>query len=326
MTVGFTHHGGRLARACARYGGVPQDWLDLSTGINPNGWSPPPDLAVDWHRLPEPEEQLLLETTAARHFGCDSRHCAAVPGSETALRLLARLIDLPGLHRPPCYGTYHAAFTQADALADLRDLPARATMLIVGNPNNPDGTTHSRDHLMTLLDHQQRHGGWLIVDEAFADCDPRESVVGDVAEGRRLIVVRSVGKFFGLAGLRLGFAIAACDILQKLRSLLGDWPLHSAALKIGRAAYADRAWITGTRVNLAERATQLDEIFTRHGLEAHGDCPLFRLITSPCALALFERLARQHILARPFAEWPHLLRIGLPADQSAFARLEQALA
>jgi len=326
MTGAFTHHGGRLAEACARYGGTAQQWLDLSTGINPNSWAPPSGVAVDWHRLPEPEERIFLETVAAHHFACDPGLCAAVPGSETALRLLGRLIDLPNLHRPPCYGTYAAAFGRAIALTDFRDLPTRATTLIVGNPNNPDGKTLSRADLTALLDHQQRQGGWLIVDEAFADCDPHGSVAGEVSQGRRLIVLRSFGKFFGLAGLRLGFVIAPCDLLAELRALLGDWPLHNAALKLGRAAYADRAWITRTRASLAASAGQLDALLARHGFRAQGDCPLFRLITSPDAPALFERMAQRRILTRPFAEWPQLLRIGLPADQEAFTQLEQALA
>lgn len=325
MTAGFTHHGGRLAEACAHYGGVSEDWLDLSTGINPHGWTPPGKLAVDWRRLPDFQGLTALETAAARHFACDPALCAAVPGSEMALRLLARGLDLPGLHRPPCYGTYRTAFARTEALTNLRDLPARATILVVGNPNNPDGAILSRDDLRALLDHQQRHGGWLIVDEAFADFDPHASIAGQVAEGRRLIVMRSFGKFFGLAGLRLGFVIAPRGVLQGLRGILGDWPLHSAALTLGSAAYADQAWTARARQDLVARAGRLDAMLARRGLSVQGDCPLFRLITSPLAPALFEKLARQHILTRPFADWPHLLRIGLPADEPAFERLEQAL-
>lgn len=163
------------------------------------------------------------------------------------------------------------------------------------------------------------------MDEAFADFDPHASIAGQVAEGRRLIVMRSFGKFFGLAGLRLGFVIAPRGVLQGLRGILGDWPLHSAALTLGSAAYADQAWTARARQDLVARAGRLDAMLARRGLSVQGDCPLFRLITSPLAPALFEKLARQHILTRPFADWPHLLRIGLPADEPAFERLEQAL-
>lgn len=325
MTLRFTHHGGRLAQACAHFGGAPGDWLDLSTGINPNPWTPPAALVVDWQRLPDPEALAALEAAAARHFGCDPALCAAVPGSETALRLIARLIALPGLCRPPCYGTYRAAFAVNESIADFRALPSRATALVVGNPNNPDGTVLPRTELLGLLAHQERHGGWLIADEAFADCDALTTVPSLTAPARRLIVLRSFGKFFGLAGLRLGFVIAPPSLLAGLRRLLGDWPVHAAALALGTAAYADHGWIARTRRDLGVIATQLDAMLARHGLRAQGACPLFRLIETPCAPALFERLARQHVLTRPFAERPDLLRLGLPATQARLERLERAL-
>ncbi len=325
MTISFPRHGGQLAQACARFGGAPEQWLDLSTGINPNGWTPPADLTVAWQRLPERGALAALEAAAARHFGCDPASCAAVSGSEMALRVLAHLIGLPGLHRAPCYSTYHVAFSRSESLAELATLPARSTALVVGNPNNPDGTVQSREALLAMLDHQERHGGWLIVDEAFADCDPTISIADSVQEARRLIVLRSLGKFFGLAGLRLGFVIGPLDITDSLRAILGDWPLHSAALILGRAAYADHAWIVQTRNTLPQNSERLDKVLISHGLAPRGRCPLFRLIDTPAAPALFARLAAQRILTRPFADWSHLLRIGVPADQRALDLLDKAL-
>lgn len=325
MTAGFAHHGGRLREACDRFGGRPEEWIDLSTGINPNGWRPVEPLAIDWRCLPDTNALTQLEQMAARYFGCDPALCVAVPGSETGLRLLAPLLDLPGLHQSLAYGTYRAAFAQRNMLADPLALPARATALVLGNPNNPDGKLFARDDLLALLDHQERHGGWLVVDEAFADCDPGWSIAADVCTQRRLIVLRSFGKFFGLAGLRLGFVIAPPAILAGVRQALGDWPLHAAALAFGSAAYADAAWIAATRRDLPRRAAALDAVLVRHGLTPQGACPLFRLVAAPGAGALFEPLARHRILARPFANHPDLLRIGLPADDRALDRLEAAL-
>ncbi len=326
MNAGFRHHGGRLADACARFGGGPSQWLDLSTGINPVAWQVPEDIAVDWRALPEPAALARLERVAAAHFGCPPSLCAAVPGSETGLRLVARLLGLPGLYRPPAYGTYRAAFAQAGAIADFADLPDRATALVLGNPNNPDGHVMPPADLLALLGHQQRHEGWLIVDEAFADCDPGTSIAAEVAAGRRLVVVRSFGKFFGLAGLRLGFVIAPQDVLQALRDALGDWPVHAAALAIGAAAYADATWISHTRRDLVARAAALDGLLERHGLRPGGACPLFRLITAPRAGDWFAPLARRHILTRPFADDADRLRVGLPPDHAALERLDRALA
>lgn len=326
MSGAFTHHGGRLADACARFGGAPEDWLDLSTGINPVPWQPPPALAIDWRGLPQAQALALLEARAAGHFGVQPGLCMALPGSEVALRLLARVLDLPGRYPPLAYGTYRDAFARGEALASREDLPSHATAIVLGNPNNPDGTVLSRARALALLAHQEAHGGWLIVDEAFADGAPDASVAALVAPHRRLIVLRSFGKFFGLAGLRLGFAIAPERALAALRHLLGDWPVHAAALAFGAAAYADRAWIAQTRQALPVRAAALDGVLRRHGLASEGACPLFRLVRTPEAGRLFAMLSRRHILTRPFADHPDLLRFGLPADDAGLVRLDAALA
>lgn len=325
MTDGFAHHGGRLAEACARFGGEPGDWLDLSTGINPRAWSPPSALQVDWLALPDPLALLRLEQAAAAAFGCPPDMCAGVPGSETGLRQIARLLGLPGLCLPLAYGTYRAAFGQGAEVENLAQLPERASALVLGNPNNPDGELTSRARLNALLAHQERHGGWLIVDEAFADCDPSWSIAHEVAPGRRLIVLRSFGKFFGLAGLRLGFVIAPPQVLLALRSALGDWPLHAAALSYATAAYADRDWQDETRRSLLTQQRALDSVLRRHGLSPRGDCPLFRLIAASRAGELFLPLASRNILVRPFDGRPDLLRLGLPGCEAGLDWLDSAL-
>lgn len=319
MSGPLTMHGGRLGDARARFGGEAGDWLDLSTGINPNAWVPADDLALDWRALPDPRELARLERTAAAYFGADPALCLAVPGSEAGLRALARLLGLPGLHLPLCYGTYSEAFAAPETMNDV------PSVLVVGNPNNPDGTITSRETLLATLEQQERTGGWLIVDEAFADCTPEWSIAGEVAENRRLIVTRSFGKFFGLAGVRLGFVLAPPALLAALRHLQGEWPVCAAALSFGPAAYADAAWIARTRAALPVAAAQLDAVLVRHGLPPRGDCPLFRLAEAGAAHELCAALARRHILTRPFTEHPNLLRFGLPADARALARLDAAL-
>lgn len=325
MNAGFRYHGGRLTEACARYGGEAADWMDLSTGINPNAWNAPAGLAVDWQALPDPLALHALELTAAQYFGCAPPLCAAVPGSETGIRQITRALNLSGLYQPLSYGTYRRAFTQADAVVDFTALPRYATALVIGNPNNPDGRVMSKAELLGLLDYQEQHGGWLIVDEAFADCAPDWSISSEVTEARRLIVMRSFGKFFGLAGLRLGFAIAPQRVLGALREALGDWPVHAAALAYGAAAYANACWIEETRRRLVTQAAAVDAVVRRHGLDVTGDCPLFRLLVVPDAAGLFERLAQQHILTRPFKDHPDLLRVGLPPNDAGLQRLNAAL-
>lgn len=316
----FVAHGGRLSAACARYGGTPEDWLDLSTGINPVPWPGAESYAPDWQALPDPAALARLEAVAASHFGADPATCAAVPGSEAGLRALGGVLrQLPLAPGPLTYSTYAKAFDPAPSGA------AGPTVRVLANPNNPDGTLQTRTEVLAALARQEADGGWLVVDEAFADPHMGVSVAGEVGEGRRLVVTRSFGKFFGLAGLRLGFVLAPLAILDALRRLHGDWPLSSAAIDLGLTAYADTDWIGQARRSLPRRAQTLDTLLACFGLAVQGASPLFRLVRTDRAAGLFETLARAHILTRPFEGHPQLLRFGLPGNDSALARLEAAL-
>jgi cobalamin biosynthetic protein CobC len=321
VTGALTHHGGRLSDARARFGGTPADWLDLSTGINPRPWTPAVDIAIDWRGLPDPAALATLEQTTAAYFGSDPGLCLATPGSEIALRALARILQLPGRHLPLCYSTHREPFATMGAARD-----DRPSVLVLANPNNPDGAILSREAVLEALEQQERGGGWLIVDEAFADCTPPCSVANEVTESRRLIVTRSFGKFFGLAGVRLGFVLAPAALLEQVRQIQGEWPANAAALAFGTQAYADTSWIGAARAELTTAAARLDEVLLRHGLTPHGDCPLFRLVETDQAQALFEALAQRWILTRPFADHARLLRFGLPGAENALARLDAELA
>jgi cobalamin biosynthetic protein CobC len=322
--AGFGRHGGRLDEAVARYPTAPQPWLDLSTGINPHLWSPPEGLVVDPAPLPATSALADLERAAARHFGVDPSRVAAVPGSEIALRLLGAI----GLPRPivalhPSYGTHgEAADERIDVPLLVEQARAPGTILLA-NPNNPDGRVIDPAQLRRLA--ADRHD-WLVIDEAFADATPETSIFPHLDGTEPVLVLRSFGKFFGLAGVRLGFAIAPPAIIARWRALLGDWPVSAHAIAWGTAAYADDEWIARTRTALAEQAAAFDAVLARHGLAAQGACPLFRLVEHPDAPAIFERLAQVGILTRPFADRRDWLRFGVPGDAVALARLERALA
>lgn len=322
MNDPWTWHGGGLAAAQRHFG--QGDWIDLSTGINPRPWPGAAAMAFDWQRLPDPEALTALEAVAAACFGVDPRHVCAVPGSEIGLRLVGALIGSPAQHVTPGYRTHGAMI--AGSTATTFDVACNSgDTLILANPNNPDGRVIDRDAMQILL-RGRKAEGWLLIDEAFADADPTASMASLVSNERRLIVFRSFGKFFGLAGVRLGFVIAPSAIVAALRDQLGAWPLSAAAIAIGSAAYADRDWIAATRDRLPRDAAALDVVLIRRGHQPIGACPLFQLIEVDAARALFERLARRAILTRPFADQPHWLRIGLPADADALVRLDAALA
>ncbi|MEO5586324.1 MAG: threonine-phosphate decarboxylase [Novosphingobium sp.] len=325
MTGGWTYHGGRLAAARAVFGDHPGPWIDLSTGINPDPWREVDSVEIDWQRLPEEGALRDLEAAAANHFGADPANVAALPGTEIGLRLLGDLLTGPAEYRWPSYRTHAEIFASSEPVRGIAPKGSGARHLVLANPNNPDGQQLPAARLLDLLSELHDHGAWLIVDEAFADANPRESLTPHVSDDAPLVVFRSFGKFFGLAGVRLGFVLGPSEIVAACRARLGAWPVSSAAIAIGAAAYRDHEWIAGTRAALAGKAAELDALLSGHGLAAMGQCPLFRLIKTSDAAEAFERLARQAILTRPFDYNPEWLRIGLPRDEDEWARLDRAL-
>jgi cobalamin biosynthetic protein CobC len=314
----WTVHGGRLEASRAAWPDAPAPWLDLSTGINPNPWDVARAGPIDWHALPGEGALAVLEAAAAELFGIAADRLCAVPGTEIGLRLLATL-DLPAPvhHLAPGYRTHAEVFPGSVPVA--RDaLGGVMGTLLLANPGNPDGVAIAPADLV--------RPDWLIVDEAFADASPETSLLPGLAADARVIVLRSFGKYFGLAGVRLGFVAGPEDVIAMLRTRIGSWPVSAAAIAIGTAAYRDAAWIAATRASLPKRAAALDAVLRRHGLAPGGACPLFRLVETPDAGRIFETLARHAILTRPFAERPHWLRFGLPGSDAALDRLDRALA
>ena len=306
-------HGGRLGAAARLFPQAPSPWIDLSTGISP--WPYPAEAGTDWSRLPEPEAIARLEAAAAACFGApDPEEVVAVPGSDLALRLLPQLLEeADARYLSPIFSGHKAAWPDARAIGP--GTMEQAELLILCNPNNPDGRITSRSEL-------DRFTGQLIVDEAFADAMPSLSLASD---RRGAIVLRSFGKFFGLPGLRLGFVIADRPLAMRLRALIGDWPVGSAAIAIATAAYSDSDWQAGQRQRLADASQRLDTLLRGFGLTIAGGTPLFRLARSERASDLFHHLAQAGILTRPFAEDANALRFGLPGEEPQWQRLEQAL-
>ena len=309
------HHGGRIGVAAARYPAAPSPWLDLSTGISP--WSYPVgeiDLN-DWQKLPSEEDLSQLEAAAAGAFGGVSPdQIVAVPGTDFAIRLLAK--HLPATRVGivgPTYGGYQSAWPDAKTVSFAK---ARgAELLVCANPNNPDGAAIPKAQL-------QRLRNLRIVDEAFADAVPAQSLL---PHRNGAIVLRSFGKFYGLAGIRLGFVIADRPLATQLRAHLGDWPISGPAITIGTKAYRDTAWQTYQRARLTAAACKLTALLTDSGLAIVGGTPLFQLVRDAAAPSLFIHLAQAGILVRPFAANPDWLRFGVPGTDADFDRLSVAL-
>ena len=225
----------------AAYPDAPRPWLDLSTGINPEPWAGQRAPADALRRLPDPAALAELEAMAARAFGVeDASRVVAVPGAEAALRLLPGLLDGGAALATPIYGGHAEAWAARApiAVSALSDPGVRAAdVLVLVNPNNPDGRRIARADLAAMAGERSAAGRWTVVDESFVEVAPELSVAGLAIE--RLIVLRSFGKFYGLPGARLGFVIADKVLAKQLRVLLGDWPLGADALALGLGAYTD---------------------------------------------------------------------------------------
>ena len=322
-------HGGDLGAARKLFPAAPEPFIDLSTGINPFSYPLPPLDPAVFARLPEPAVVERLAAIAAAAYGApSSAHVVAAPGLQILLPLVAALAS-PG--RAAVLGPTYAEHARVASRAGhgVRDVStisdlAGVDLAVVVNPNNPDGRIIARDALLALA--ETLAGGLLVVDEAFMDVGPVDASLAPEAARPNLVVLRSFGKFFGLAGVRLGFAIAAPEIAKRLRAALGPWAVSGPALAIGAAALADGAWIAATRAHLVAAAQRLDALLTGAGLDLAGGTSLFRLVRTPAAGELFDRLGRAGIFVRRFAEQPAWLRFGLPGDEAAWQRLGEALA
>lgn len=323
-------HGGDLTQAMAEFGGTAEQWLDLSTGINPWPWPirKLPDSA--WQRLPgRAEEQALIAAARAAYRVPEAAGIVAAPGTQALIQLLPRLasdgaVAIVG----PTYNEHSAAWGEAGhaiaAIGSLDELPAHATHAVIVNPNNPDGRVVDPHRLAEVAQVLQRRGGWLVVDEAFADVDAGFSAVASCGK-LPLVILRSFGKFYGLAGIRLGFAIAPPDLAHRIRTVLGPWAVSGPALHVGAKALADVHWVLPTRVRLAAQAIKLDGVLLRAGFEVTGGTSLYRLARHPQGSALHRKLAQQQIWCRSFDWSNELLRFGLPPDGEALERLANAL-
>lgn len=321
-------HGGNLQAAMQRYGMPTDEWIDLSTGINPHPY-PVPALAGDvWHRLPESNEALLQAARA--YYGVSS--VLPVAGSQAAIQ------GLPQLRRrqhgagkvivaTPSYAEHAHQWQRAGHVvsgvpyADLETTLDDCDVMVICNPNNPTGETVAPEQLLQWSARLAERGGWLIVDEAFGDVVPELSVASGISRPG-LIVLRSIGKFFGLAGLRLGFVAAADDILDALAEEIGPWSVSGPAQQIGAMALSDRPWQLAMQATLHAEGRRLEQMLFGFGFQT-GGCALFRYWPEQSAAELTAFLARRGIWIRQFT---HGVRLGLPANEAAWTRLEAALA
>lgn len=324
-------HGGNLSRARALFPQAPEPWIDLSTGISPYSYPHSPIPGNAFARLPEPALAQRLKDVAAKAYGAPSAaDMAAGPGTQILLPIIAGLLDGSDGKRAGVLSPTYAEHARAAQLAgfevietDDLDRLAEGQFAIIVNPNNPTGRTVSKNDLLALASVMRAKGGLLVVDEAFMDVSEAESMAGAVGQPG-LVVLRSFGKFYGMAGLRLGFAMAHPAIVEKIENRLGPWAVSGPALHVAVEALADSGWQQSMRETLKADATRLDGLLAEAGISVFGGTSLFRFIRDPRAQALFRHLGERGIITRRFEERPDDLRLGLP-DGRGWARLEEAL-
>ncbi len=325
-------HGGDLGRARALFPDAPQPWIDLSTGINPIPY-PLPALPLSlWQRLPAADDEAALRAAARNSYSVTSdAEIVAAPGTQILIDLLPRVV--PDLIRAgpvavlgPTYAEHALAWRKLGATVvevdSLAHADAAATMVVV-NPNNPDGRLLSLSELGALAARCAARGGQLVVDEAFCDFTPEASLVPALPPAT--LVLRSFGKTYGLAGVRLGFAIGEVGLVSALREAMGPWAVAGPALAIGAQALAHTDWLAQAGAARSADAARLDAMLAPLG-EIVGGTALFKLLATPNAPALFAHLGAHGLYVRRFQQAPTRLRFGLPGDAQGWARLEAALA
>ncbi|MEJ2692401.1 MAG: threonine-phosphate decarboxylase CobD [Candidatus Thiodiazotropha sp.] len=319
-------HGGNLRRAAVDFGIPVGEWLDLSTGINPRGWPVPSLPAEVWSSLPEAEDEL--EAAAWAYYGVE--RILPVAGSQAAIQTLPRL-------RLPCrvgllaasYAEHYQAWARAghqivplEGQGDIERMLSLLDVLVLVQPNNPTGVLYPRERLLAWLAGLAARRGWLLVDEAFMDATPELSLLPHARPG--LIVLRSLGKFFGLAGARVGFVNAQADLLCRLAEQLGPWSVSGPARRVAATALGDRVWQAQARTGLRQAGERLHGLLCQYGLRPDGGCALFQWHRTPRAAQLHQALARRGILTRRFTK-PQSLRFGLPGAERDWRRLTAAL-
>ena len=320
-------HGGNLHDVIHRFGRPREVWMDLSTGINPHWYVSAPLAQNCWHRLPEICDTL---TQAAQHYYGAAR-LLPVAGTQAAIQALPRLraaskvvVAAPSyaehLHHWRLQG--HAVRQVAyEALAAAVD---DCDVMVICNPNNPTGEKIAPEELVAWAKNMAARGGWLVVDEAFGDMTPATRVARSGDEPG-LIVLHSVGKFFGLAGLRLGFVAAAPELLSRLSDMLGPWTVSMAAQQIGSAALSDTDWQQATRLLLSNSAARMRTMLAHFGITSQGT-DLFQWWPEAEPECFWQHMAARGILVRLFKDAARGIRLGLPADEAGWQRLETALA
>ena len=330
--MSWREHGGNSDQAAAHFGHDPNNMLDLSTGISPRAYPTADVTAQSWNQLPSHSQLDTCLAAARRAYEVPEKlGIMAGAGTQSLLQFIPSLLPCGGIvwideptyneHRPAWEAAGHQVITGDTNLG-------KAQSAVIVAPNNPTGK-FVHDAIMATAKQTAATGGIMLIDGAFAmpaAADPAASdLLGALVAFPHVVHIRSFGKFFGMAGLRLGFAIGAAVHMDQLQRCVGPWAVSSVALDIGNTALNDTVWQAQHSQFLRQQTEQLQMVLTRANLKILGGTTLFQTIQSSRANHLHDHLAKAAIWTRKFSQMPDLLRFGVPANAADFARLSESL-
>jgi cobalamin biosynthetic protein CobC len=318
-------HGGDITTAAIEFGIPEGEWIDLSTGINSTSY-PNTHLSEKTIRmLPTAGNLDYLLNQAKTYYQVNQQtSIIASPGTQSLIQNLPIIFPNEEIYIvSPTYSEHRYTWEQAGNLVTsvntFKEIPSDVIAIIV-HPNNPDGRVYQKEDILEL----SKSLKLLVIDEAFCDICPEFSIIPHLSNNK-ILVLRSLGKFFGLAGLRLGFAVGTWEIIQQLYSRLGPWAVSGPAIEIGTRALLDNSWISHMQEYLYKQSSRLKMMLEKHQFSIIGKTNLFILISSDNASEFFQALATEGILVRRFEEYPKWIRIGLPGAENEWAKLDGIL-
>jgi threonine-phosphate decarboxylase len=254
-------HGGNIYKIAEELGIPEERLIDFSASINPLGISEKVKYAIkcDLDNLvnyPDPDTKILGHEIA-EHNGIDPETIICGNGSTELIYLLPRSLKPKTVFIPvPTFSEYERACRLSSKLRvknyELREEsnfeinPDEFIKAIQGchmaflcNPNNPTGHLLKRDEVLAIAEAAKKKRCFLIIDEAFIDFIPEESVIQNVQENPYLIVLRSMTKFYALTGLRIGYGVFHKDLINKIKEFKEPWTVNNLAQKAAIAAFGD---------------------------------------------------------------------------------------
>ncbi|WP_193755581.1 threonine-phosphate decarboxylase CobD [Psychromonas sp. psych-6C06] len=330
-------HGGQLERVATQFNIPRAQWLDLSTGIAPYSYPIPDIPAQAWQQLPHISSRLI----AVAKVYYQAQHCWPVAGSQQLIEKLPQLWEKrlsASSKEMPCkhvylpkvgYKEHQHAWQQAGYQLHfyqqrLPEVLAPNSVVVVINPNNPLTDQFTVAQLQALAERCQTQQALLVIDEAFADIfDADFSYVPHLSEAQQnVIVLRSFGKFFGLAGLRIGFVCSSqywCEVIQEN---IGPWSVNGPALYIAEQALSDTAWQVKQQQRLQVQRHKmqqlLSEIWPMYRIESNA---LFMTLFTEYAPLIYQQLCQHAVYVR-LTDEKNALRFGI-ADEKQLQKLQE---